>query len=162
MQPMATIRGRMFDQLRKAIVTTELIVQSTSQEDAITYRDGGDGWTVVEVICHLRDFDKVFVERAQLTLNEEFPDLPFPSPDGLAMDLKYNEQDLKDAFKEWKAVREEYVTILEGVSSDEDWERVGNHPKRGCTTLNDQLFIATWHDVNHLAQISKILTERRS
>ena len=160
MQPMSTIRGRMLDQLRKAIVTTEIIIQSTSQKDATTYRDGGDGWTVVEVICHLRDFDKVFVDRAQLTLNEEFPDLPFPSPDGLAADLKYNEQDLSTAFDDWKAVREEYVAILESVSSDEDWERAGNHPTRGHTTLNDQLFIATWHDVNHLAQISKILTEQ--
>jgi uncharacterized damage-inducible protein DinB len=160
MQPMPKVRGYLLEQLRNAIMTTEYIVQSTTQPDAMTYRDGGDGWTVVEVICHLRDFDKVFLERANLTMNEDFPDLPFPSPDGLAADLKYNEQDLNAVFEEWKTSRENYVGYFEGVVTDDDWERAGNHPKRGHFTLNDQLIVAVWHDMNHLAQIGKILTQK--
>ncbi|NJK81061.1 MAG: hypothetical protein HC876_18250 [Chloroflexaceae bacterium] len=54
------------------------IVGQTAPEVATTYRDGGAGWIVVEVMGHLLDFDTVFLERAMHTVEEDNPPLYFP------------------------------------------------------------------------------------
>jgi hypothetical protein len=44
---------------------------------------------------------------------------------------------------------------------DSDWERAASHPKRGLFTLNDQLLLTTWHDMNHSEQMARILAEKK-
>ena len=161
MQSALTIRNWQLDKLTKTPTIMKTILQATSQEDATTYRDGGDGWTVLEVLCHLRDYDALFVDRAQVTLTQEFGDLPNPDPDKLAADNRYNEQDLQQVFDEWVDNRRKYLALLETVN-EEDWERPARHPRRGPFTLNDQVLLAAWHDVNHLEQITRTLNEKRT
>jgi hypothetical protein len=74
--PSSTIRGWYLEQLRKGLQTTDSILKNVSQHDATTYRDGGTGWTVLEVICHLRDFESVYHERSVLTCSRS----PLPEP----------------------------------------------------------------------------------
>ena len=52
------------------------LLAPVSQEQATTLRDGPEGWTTVEVVCHLRDFDGFFRGRAEMILAEETPNLP--------------------------------------------------------------------------------------
>lgn len=156
MQPLKTIRTWQLEQLAKAVKTIELIVANCSPEVARTARDGGDGWTVVEVMGHLRDFEAVFLERARLTLEQEMPDLPFPDPVKMVVDRAYNDDDLMESLETWAASRREFLALLGGVA-DEDWERPANHPTRGPFTLTDQLFLTVWHDLNHIEQMAKIL-----
>jgi uncharacterized damage-inducible protein DinB len=156
MQPLKTIRTWQLEQLAKAVKTIEHIVANCSPEVARTARDGGDGWTVLEVMGHLRDFEAVFIERARLTLEQEMPDLPFPDPLQLVVEKVYNEDDLPESFNTWAAARRENLALLEAVA-EEDWERPANHPTRGPFTLTDQLFLTVWHDMNHIEQMAKIL-----
>ncbi len=158
MQPMTTIRNWQIDQMRKAENTIKHIVQTTAPEEAKTIRDGGDGWTVLEVMGHLRDFEAVFLERARLTLEKQMPDLPFPDPGALVVDKRYNDDDLQGSFQAWAATRAEHIALLERVDEG-DWERPANHPTRGLFTLNDQLFLTVWHDMNHIEQMAHILVE---
>lgn len=163
MQPMTTIRHWQIDQLRKFIPVLGQFIRGVSQEDATTFRDGGDGWTVVEVMCHLRDVEATFLERAKLTTTEDFPDLPFSDPTQRAIDEKYNETDLQTAYDTWVENRQAYIAFMEAVGDDEDqWERPGKHPNRGKFTLNDQLFLVVWHDMNHFEQVVRIIQERQS
>lgn len=160
MQPMSTIHNWQFGQLKNGVSTLEYIVQSVTPEAATTYRDNGEGWTVTEVMCHLRDYEALFIERAKLTLNQEMAELPNPDPDALAAESKYNEQDLQSVFNEWKTHRAEFITLLETIQDDQ-WERPAKHPRRGPFTLNDQVFLTVWHDLNHFEQIVRILTEKK-
>lgn len=154
-------RGWQFDQLRKSLQTVKSIIDSNPPETLSTYRDGGTGWTVLEVLCHLRDFEAVFLERAHLTVKQDFPDLPFPDPDTLAREKAYNKQNVQTVYEEWAGYRDEFMAFLENVA-DSDWECVANHPKRGDFTLNDQLFLTAHHDSNHIEQMTRILAEKRA
>jgi uncharacterized damage-inducible protein DinB len=161
MLPMETIRKYEFDQLNKSLKVVEHILSTASPADLTTYRDGGSGWTVLEVLCHLRDFEAVFFERARLIVEQDYPDLPFPDPPQLARERRYNEQDVRTVFEEWTATRVDHLAYLEGLA-EEDWERAGNHPVRGRYTLHDGLLLAAWHDVNHMEQMVKILAGKQT
>ena len=152
------IRGWQFSQLEKTISTLEYVVRSVPQETLSTVRDGGDGWTALEVLGHLNDFEAVFQERAQLTVNHDMPDLPFPDHDQLVIDNAYNSQTVDAIYGAWKSKREAYLAYLKGLDNTV-WERPANHPTRGAFTLHDQLFLTVWHDTNHLEQMAHILRE---
>ncbi len=160
MQPMTTIRNWQIDQLKKAVSTLQYVIKCISQEDATTLRDGGSGWTVLEVMGHLRDFEAVFVERAHLTIDQDMPDLPFPDQEALAVERRYNEGDLQETYREWADNRLRFIAFLESVGEG-GWERPANHPTRGPFTLNDQLLLTVWHDMNHIEQIAHIMVERK-
>lgn len=161
MQPMTTIQKWQIDQLENAINTLIYLVQTISDHDAKTLRDSGDGWTVLEVLGHLRDFEGVFLERAKLTLEQDSPDLPFPNPDTLAQEKRYNDDDMAQVLADWGASRQQYVALLKATES-ELWERPANHPTRGNFTLNDQVFLTVWHDMNHFEQITHIMLSKAS
>lgn len=157
MQAMSVIRTWQLQQLDNNMIVYTHTLSGTSPDDARTLRDGDEGWTVLQVMGHLRDFEAVFVERAKLTLSQDNPALPFPNPDELAAEQDYNSGDLLQYLAEWTTLRRELLAVLAPVA-DADWERPATHPTRGNFTLTDQLFLTVWHDTNHLAQISKILS----
>jgi len=159
-QPMTTVRNWQLDMLRKNLKVVGHIVENTSQADASTYRDGGDGWTVVEVVCHLRDWEILFLERARMTMTQEFPTLPNPNPTEAALEREYNTQNLQSVYAEWQRNRDLFLNFLDSIA-ETDWERAADHPVRGHFTLNDQLLLTAWHDVNHIEQITHILDERK-
>src|SRR5688572_31921120 len=130
MQPVTTIRQWQFEQMQRSLKIVGHILSITPPDDLITYRDGGTGWSVRDVICHLRDFEQVFMDRACLTVDYDFPDLPFPNPDEVASERQYSTQDAQAAFGAWAAVRGSLLAYF-AARTDEDWQRTANHPKRG-------------------------------
>lgn len=154
------IRDLKFDEMRRAQQSVRHVLDLSSAEALRTYRDGGKGWTVTEVLCHLRDFESVFLERAQLTAKSEFPDIPFPDPDQLAVDHHYATEEAWAAFEDWTRRRRAFLGFLLSLP-EEAWERPANHPTRGRFTLHQQLMLTAWHDVNHLEQITRILVEKK-
>lgn len=161
MLPKSTIRGWQLEQLRKGLLTLDNFLKGIAPQDTKTYRDGGLGWTVLEVVCHLRDYEAIFLERARLTIEQENAPLPFPDPDQMALDQRYNEQDLGAAYAEWVKRREAFLAYLEQLD-EAAWERTAIHPRRGPMSLQDQLALCAWHDVNHFEQITRILAERKA
>ncbi|MEM9952997.1 MAG: DinB family protein [Chloroflexota bacterium] len=155
-----SIRGWQLSQMEKGISILKNVVDAVSHEALTTYRDGGVGWTTLEVLCHLRDFEEVFLIRAQMTIEQDYADLPFPDPDALASEYNYNDDNPTLVIAHWSALRKEHIAFL-SERSESDWERVANHPTRGAFTLHDQLFLTVWHDTNHIEQISHIISERR-
>jgi hypothetical protein len=73
--------------------TIALFLAPLSRETATTLRDGGAGWTVAEVLGHLRDFDGYFRGRAIIMIAQHPPLLPGYDPDAIAVAACYNEQD---------------------------------------------------------------------
>ncbi len=160
MRPMSTIRRWHFDQLRYSLKAVLYIAQAAAPQDLITYRDGDDGWTVAEVIGHLLDCERLFLERAKLTMTYDCPDLPFPDQNEDVIKGHYNERDPQTVLADWGQVRDEYLAYLAAIP-DDAWNREGKHPRYAPLSLNDQLFLICWHDMLHIEQITRILTEKR-
>lgn len=156
-----TIRNWQIQQMSLSIRTVESIIQNTTTEALTTYRDSGDGWTVLQVLGHLRDFEALFYQRARLTVEHENPPLPFPDPDELARVNNYQGQMLEDVFATWKDSRDMYIEYLK-ARDEADWERPSQHPTRGAFTLHDQLFLTSLHDTLHIEQITRILAEKKA
>lgn len=161
MLPAASIRGWYIDQLRKGLQIVHSVLSGVSSEDAATFRDGGTGWTILEVMGHLRDYEGIFHQRASMSVEEDLPQLPNPNPDTLASENHYNEQDLQTVYRAWEERRGKFLAYLESLD-ETGWTRVGEHPRRGKMTVQDQLALTAWHDVNHIEQITRILAERKA
>lgn len=156
----ATVLGWQFTQLANNIRSVESILRMSDPQALTSFRDGGTGWTALEVLCHLRDFEQVFIERARVALEQDNGALPFPNPDDLARDRRYNEQSVDAVLAEWKTRRADFIAYMRD-RSDADWERTAIHPTRGVLTLLEQLFLATLHDTTHLEQMTRTLNEKR-
>ncbi len=153
------LRERLIDSLRKNIQVLGHILQPVTQPQSMTWRDGADGWTVLEVVCHLRDFDEIFLERGQLMLQNNHP--TFPVYDHLVMveERAYNEQNLLQVLGSFQQSREQFVRFFAGLT-DEQWQRTGQHRTQGQYTMETLAAHVAWHDNNHLEQISRILSKR--
>ncbi|MCB9453756.1 MAG: DinB family protein [Anaerolineaceae bacterium] len=157
----SVIRGWQFDAMRKNLKNIGYILQDTPLHDLTTYKDSGEGWTVLQVVCHLRDFEALFLHRAHLTVEQDVPALPFPNPDELAAEKAYHKQDIHAVYADWQGIRAEYIGYQEALP-EAAWERLAQHPTRGQVSLQDQLIVTAWHDVNHLEQILRILHEKKA
>jgi hypothetical protein len=127
-------------------------------EVTTTLHDGPDGWTITEVLGHLRDFDGYFRGRAQLILEQENPALPAYDHEALAIAFRYNEQDFRTVYAELLASREQTRALFAALS-DEQWARAGVHPEYGHFTLTNAVMQVGLHDAIHIEQIGKILTQ---
>jgi hypothetical protein len=143
--------------LRKTPVLLNALLKGVSQEQAGRLTDGPGGWSVVETMCHIRDFADVSLMRAQLILTEDQPMLPNLDPLESAQQRGYAHQNLAAEFAAYLGSRKTLLALLSDVS-DEQWQRRGLHAKFGSMTLLDLLVLIEWHDVNHLEQIARTLT----
>lgn len=160
MLPDAVVRGWQFELLEKSLASFGCIVEATPVDDLRTWRDGGRGWTALEVLCHLGDFEEVFQERARVTLTQSDGALPFPDPDRMAAERRYNEQDARSVQAAWAGRRRRLLDLLKPLTESR-WQRTALHPKRGLMSLQDQLALITWHDANHMEQMLRTLREKR-
>jgi len=160
---LAMYREWQIAQIKEMLPIARQLVTQLPADKHNTLRADGVGWSIVEVICHLRDFDMVFLERAEATVRKEYPELRFPDPDRLARERNYNALDGHTAIAQWEAARRKMLGFFEGIGEDDEetWGRLGAHPKRGPFSLNDQLMLIPRHDTQHLEQIAGIIKRGR-
>jgi hypothetical protein len=151
LSPMKALRT-----LRKTPALLDGLLRDVTQEEAATLRDGPDGWSVLFIACHLRDFEAIYRARIELMLTEEQPTFELTDNDELARRNAYAAQDLRAVLAETRAGRRSLIARLEQLS-DEQWLRVGLHPEQGPTTVLDAAINAGLHDVDHAEQILRCL-----
>jgi hypothetical protein len=154
------LQQRLIDSLRKHVQILGHILPALSQAQTREWRDGGGGWTVLEVVCHLRDYDDIFRERGELMLAEEHP--TFPVYDHLAMVVEraYNEQDLTAVYQTLQHSRTQFIQFFENLD-EAQWLRTGQHVDHGRYTLESLAAHVAWHDANHLEQITRIIRNEK-
>src|SRR3954453_16951758 len=135
------------------------ILAPITREQATTLRDGPDGWTVTEVLGHLRDFDGFFRGRVVLMLEEDYPHLPAYDHEAIAIERRYNEQDFTVVYDELLRSRAETHALFASLTQ-EQWERAGVHPESGHFTMTSAVMQVGIHESVHVEQILKILTQR--
>ena len=140
------------------------ILRTITQEQAASWRDQNDapnGWSVLEVLAHVADFDGFFYHRAQMMLEQDYPQLPAYDHNVLAIELAYNQQDKDEVYARLVESRVRFVEFFENLSDDQ-WGRAGVHPERGHFTLLDALVQVATHDTTHLEQMTRIIAEAQA
>lgn len=116
------------------------------------------GWGVVEILCHLRDTEEVFIERVELMLTENTPRLQ-PSDHTLwPIDRDYFGQDPGEVLESFSEYRRTIVEILDDMHIT-DWERIGLHPEYQQITIRQYVGLIVRHDAEHEQQIMAALRE---
>lgn len=158
MEQLARVRQTQLYLMDVTIQTLGHTVALLAPEVTTTLRDGPDGWTITEVLAHLRDFDGFFRGRAQLMLEQDNPALPSYDHEAIAIASRYNEQDFRTVYAEMVQSRQQTRTLFAALTTAQ-WERTGVHPEYGQFTLTDAVMQVGIHDALHIEQIGKILAQ---
>jgi DinB family protein len=147
---------RFLRSMRKTPVILNAILRGVTQERAQQAVDGPGGWSVVEVMCHMRDYEEIVYKRAQLMLEADQPGLPGLDNEETAKRRDYAHQNLGLEYGAYLDARRRLVGFLSGLS-DEQWRRQGVHPEFGTMTMLELALNVSQHDVNHIEQIVRAL-----
>lgn len=123
--------------------------------------EGPDTWSPFDVIGHLIHGEQTdWVPRMEIILSKE-SNKPFPPFDRFAQYEISKGRTLDELLETFKQMRVKSITILKAKKLTEaDLQRKGIHPAFGEVTLSQLL--ATWvvHDLNHLAQIARVMAKQ--
>ena len=150
------VRKRQIAMMRLSCDTLGHVIAGLSAEQARSLRDGDDGWSIVEIVCHLRDFDEIFYRRALMMLNEDEPRLPAYDHEAMAIELNYQQDDLDAAYQALRASRQRFIDFFAALGPAQ-WQRGGTHPERDSFSMTDAAMQVGMHDLDHLEQITRVL-----
>ncbi|MGH2537316.1 MAG: DinB family protein [Candidatus Promineifilaceae bacterium] len=122
-----------------------------------TRRPEPDQWSLVEVICHLRDVEReVHQSRFQATLSADNAFLPGVAADEWAAERDYQSQAGPQALSDYLQARQETLEMLANLGPTA-WRRSGQHAFFGPTSLHELLFLVVRHDDLHWQQIKELV-----
>jgi hypothetical protein len=128
-----------------------------------TANEGGETWSAFDVIGHLIHGERTdWIGRARIIL-EQGEARAFDPFDRFAQFELSNGRTLPSLLDEFAAARQDNLRTLDALGLREaDLDRRGRHPALGAVTLRQLL--ATWvaHDLDHLAQIARVLARQYS
>lgn len=130
-------------------------------KDWIVNNEGEETWSVYDVIGHLIHGDKTdWMERIELILsnNNKKDFKPF---DRFAQFETSKGKTLNQLLDEFIAIRNANLEKLKKLNiTEEGLLKIGIHPALGSVTLSQ--LISTWvvHDLDHIAQITRIMAKQ--
>jgi hypothetical protein len=145
--------------LEKSMATLEHILRGVTREQATTLRDGENGWTTLEIVCHLRDYEQIFTDRFVAIRDQDKPQFTANNIEQMAIDRAYNAQDMDAVMDDFRAKRQAFLALCRAMS-DDDWARVGVHPTLGDMSMLRMLIQTAHHQPDHIEQITRVLLQR--
>lgn len=146
--------------LERTPFALEYLLNGLSEEWTMT-NEGGDTWRVYDVVGHLIHGDQTdYIGRTELILSDK-TNKQFTPFDRFAQFEKSKGKTLVQLLKEFREIRMQNVQKLRSFNIGEnDLAKTGIHPAFGEVTLSELL--STWvvHDLDHLAQVSRIMAKQ--
>ena len=146
----------LIDAFRAAPEIYERLLRGVSQGQASAARGGDENWSVVEVVCHLRDAEERGLERMRAMRDEDDPPLPGYDQEAWARERGYASADLREALATFLALRARHIAELQALPP-EGWERTGRHEEQGRISIWSHTLHLVAHDAIHAAQIARQL-----
>ncbi|HYN87447.1 MAG TPA: DinB family protein [Ardenticatenaceae bacterium] len=134
----------------------EALLHGLSQEPARALRGGDEHWSILEVICHLRDAEEFALRRMRTMRDEPEPPISGYDQAAWARERNYAAADLHAAFLAFQGFRAQHLAELAALAP-EQWQRLGRHDKHGAVTILNHSQHTLWHDAVHTAQIARQL-----
>ncbi len=132
-----------------------LLVDCT-QEQAQAARGGDEDWSIVEVMCHMRDAEEVALTRMRTMRDNDNPRIAGYDQAALAIERNYAGSDLHNALDAFLELRKQHVAELAALTPD-DWQRLGQHSEYGSVTIMGHALHMVSHDFVHAAQLARQL-----
>lgn len=153
---MYDISHDLLDSLQATPIIFETLLRGVSQKQALASRGGDEGWSVVEVVCHLRDAEEQALARMRAMRDADNPLLAAYDQDEWARDRDYAAADLREALAAFLQLRAQHVGELAALSPGA-WERTGQHEEQGIINVMAHTQHIATHDAVHAAQIARQL-----
>jgi DinB superfamily len=138
-----------------AVITDMLMGLS---EEWIVKNEGGDTWSPYDIVGHLIHGEKTdWMSRTNIILSDP-ADKRFQPFDRFAQTRDSMGKTLSQLLDEFRSLREQNLHVLRSLNlTTEDLLKQGIHPAFGAVTLAQLL--STWvvHDLNHIAQIVRVM-----
>jgi len=123
--------------------------------------EGGETWSAFDVVGHLIHGEKAdWVLRAEIILSKN-PDKKFEPFDRFAQFEESKGKTLLQLLDEFKILRKKNIDrLLSKNLTEKDFEKTGVHPAFGRVSLSQ--LVSTWvaHDLDHIAQIARVMAKQ--
>ncbi len=148
--------GELVGILRATPEVLRALLREVTPERARAARGGDEGWSVIEVLCHLRDAEVRALERMRAMRDEANPVIRGYDQEAWARERDYAGDNMDRALDAFVSLRAQHVADLEALGPDE-WERPGRHSEAGAVTILSHTIHIAHHDAVHAAQIARQL-----
>lgn len=125
-------------------------------DSTLRRRPGPGQWAIIEVIAHLADTEDHALSRIRQMIAEDRPYLEPFDQDALAAQRRYISRDLNAELGRLERLRAAHLAELESLS-DQGWRRTGRHGQHGEMTIELYETHVAAEEVDHLAQIARLL-----
>lgn len=136
-----------------------LIVRSSSAK--LRKRPAPGKWSAAEILAHLADCEIVTGWRIRQILGAPGTPIQAFDQDAWAAAGRYEKRDAKKSLEQFRAVREANLALLQSLAP-EQWKHHGMHAERGVETIEHITCMMAGHDLNHLAQVERIVAAKKS
>lgn len=118
-------------------------------------------WSIHEIMTHMSDTEVAYAFRVRLTLGAPGVSLVAYDQDVWVAACHYDKRDTATAIDQFSALRKANIALLKAITP-EQWKHAGLHTERGEESVEMAVSMMAGHDVNHLAQIERILKPTKS
>lgn len=121
-------------------------------------RPGSAKWSVAEVVAHLAEAEVVNSWRyRQMIEHNGCPLSPYDQEIWNTLG-DYSSRLPSDSLQLFRLLRENNLRMFDRLTP-EQWEHYGMHAERGRLTVRDMALLIAGHDLNHVEQIRKVLSQ---
>jgi uncharacterized damage-inducible protein DinB len=120
--------------------------------------EGGETWSVFDILGHLIHGEKTdWIPRLEIILADT-RDKTFKPFDRFAQFEESKAKTLRELLHEFKRLRQKNIDVLRSKKlTGKNLEEKGIHPALGEVTISQLLATWTVHDLDHIAQISRVM-----
>ncbi len=125
--------------------------------------EGNNTWSPYDVVGHLVYAERVnWIQRADVILSD-LHDKTFATFDRFAQFEESKGKKINHLLDEFAQLRKENISKLMAFKlNKKDLNKTGRHPAFGEVTLSQLLATWTVHDLDHIAQISRVMSKQYS
>jgi len=115
-------------------------------------------WSVAEILAHLADVEIVISWRLRSVIGANGTTTQAFDQDVWASLFQYAKRDAKQSIELFRVLRENNLAMLKALPR-EIWDNYGMHLERGKETVSHMTRLLAGHDLNHLGQIERIVSQ---
>jgi hypothetical protein len=164
-----------FDEYRQRLLSylgdqnPTLVLQTTSDQldiflnditaDTLNLQPQPGKWSIIEIVGHLADAELAFGWRVRNMLATPGVSLPWWNEELWSEKLFYQKRSLCNALSMFRAMRLCNLELLQLFTHQQWKESYGIHDVRGRQNVEEFVVMEAAHDLNHLLQIKRIISE---